>query len=84
MVWYKSESTTRPEPIDEESSKTVVFIRKNITTIEKQGITFYIYDEAKIPKNMYYETKAALSHELEIQNGNIQYLARMCDIDLEV
>lgn len=58
-MWYKSESTARPELIDTTSSKVYVYVRKNIEEVERQdeqtGETYivYVYDETKIPKDVY-------------------------------
>ena len=57
-MWYKSESTSRPELINTTSSKVYVYVRKNIEEVERedeQGNTYivYVYDETKIPKEVY-------------------------------
>lgn len=57
-MWYKSESTTKPEIIDSTSSKVYVYVRKNIQEIEREEegrntYTVYVYDETKIPKEVY-------------------------------
>ena len=57
-MWYKSESTARPEIVDSTSSKVYVYVRKNIEEVERedeQGNTYivYVYDETKIPKEVY-------------------------------
>ena len=58
-MWYKSESTTRPEIVDSTSSKVYVYVRKNIEEVEREdeqtGNTYivYVYDETKIPKEVY-------------------------------
>ncbi len=58
-MWYKSESGERPILIDKDSSKVYVFVRKNIQEIEREdeqeGKTYivYVYDEMKLPKEVY-------------------------------
>lgn len=52
-MWHKSESSTRPETIDKTSSHVWVYIRKNIHLESREEDTVYVYDEAKIPKDMY-------------------------------
>ena len=58
-MWYKSESTARPEIIDKISSKVYVYVRKNIEEVEREDeqtgdkYTVYVYDEMKVPKEVY-------------------------------
>ena len=58
-MWYKSESTTKPEIVDSTSSKIYVYVRKNIQEIEREDeqignkYIVYVYDETKIPKDVY-------------------------------
>ena len=58
-MWYKSESTTRPEIVDSTSSKVYVYVRKNIEEVEREDeqtgnkYIVYVYDETKIPKEVY-------------------------------
>lgn len=57
-MWYKAESTTLPAIIDDTSSRVYVYVRKNIVAeqyVDESGekITVYIYDEIKIPKEVY-------------------------------
>ena len=59
LIFYKSESNTKPVEIDVESSPTTVYIRKNIVEDERTDIgtgetmLVYTYDEAKTPKDEY-------------------------------
>ena len=91
MNYAKSESTIKPELIDTTSSKTTVYIRKNI--IEKERIdketgdstTYYEYDEAKLAKEEYQEYLKELEIiDIQKQRADIDYIALMSDIDLEV
>ena len=57
-MWYKSESTTRPDAVNTTMSKKYVYLRKNIreeTREYESGVTYtvFIYDECKIPKEVY-------------------------------
>lgn len=52
-MWYNSESKNKPELIDSTSSQKYVYVRKNITEIQREDETLYQYDEAKIPKDVY-------------------------------
>lgn len=63
MKWYKSESTIRPDEVDTTSSKTSVYLRRNI--VEKQRESeidgemqmYYEYEEAKLTKEEYEKYK---------------------------
>ena len=91
MNYAKSESTIKPELIDTTSSKTTVYIRKNI--IEKERIdnetgdstAYYEYDEAKLTKEEYQEYLKELEIiDIQKQRADIDYIALMSGIDLEV
>ena len=91
MNYVKSESTIKPELIDTTSSKTTVYIRKNI--IEKERIDnetgdstpYYEYDEAKLTKEEYREYLKELEIiDIQKQRADIDYIALMSGIDLEV
>ena len=90
MNYVKSESTIKPEMIDATSSKTTVYIRKNI--IEKERIdnetgdstAYYEYDEAKLTKEEYQEYLKELEIiDIQKQRADIDYIALMSGIDLE-
>ena len=91
MNYAKSESTIKPELIDTTSSKTTVYLRKNI--IEKERMdketgdftTCYEYDEAKLTKEEYQEYLKELEIiDIQKQRADIDYIALMSGIDLEV
>ena len=91
MNYVKSESTIKPELIDTTSSKTTAYIRKNI--IEKERMdketgdytTYYEYDEAKLTKEEYQEYLKELEIiDIQKQRADIDYIALMSGIDLEV
>jgi hypothetical protein len=58
-MWYKSEAATSPKVVDNTSSKKWVYVRKNIVTEQRKDetadktYTVYVYDECKIPKDVY-------------------------------
>ena len=91
LNWNKSESTVYPELIDTTSSKTTVYLRKNVA--EKQvdddmsgeSYTMYEYDEAKLTKAEYKQYLKEMSiMDIEQQRADIDYIAFMTGVDLEV
>ena len=91
MNYVKSESTIKPESIDTTSSKTTVYIRQNIVenikTDEVSGeeTVFYEYEEAKLTKAEYQEYLKELEIiDIQKQRADIDYIALMSGIDLEV
>ena len=55
LEFYKSSSSVKPELIDTTSSKKVVYIRQNIVEVQKDDVTLYEYDEAKLTNAEYEE-----------------------------
>lgn len=59
MGYYKSISNDRPQAVDNTSSPTTVYLRKNIKAVEVKDVetgntrTEYHYDEATISKDEY-------------------------------
>ena len=58
MQSYKTEGTTKPEKIDDISSKNYVYLRENIkmekrTDEEGKSETVYTWDEKKVRKDVY-------------------------------
>ena len=91
MNYAKSKSTIKPELIDTTSSETTVYIRKNIVenikTDEMSGeeTVFYEYEEAKLTKAEYKEYLKELEIiDIQKQRADIDYIALMSGIDLEV
>lgn len=89
MKWHKSESSIMPDKVDTTSSKTTVYLRKNI--VEKQrepedgsGMqTYYEYDETKLTKDEYEEyLKRIALIDVEQQRADIDYIAIMTGISL--
>lgn len=91
LEYEKSTSMAYPELIDTTSSQTTVYLRKNV--IEKQVIdeetkevrTVYEYDECKLTKEEYKQYLAEMSIiDIEQQRADIDYIALMTGVDLEV
>ena len=91
LNFIKSQSSIKPELIDTTSSKTTVYIRQNIVEVEKTNesdntsTTFYEYEEAKLTKKEYDQYLKELSIiDIQKQRADIDYIALMSGIDLEV
>ena len=89
--YIKSESTIKPELVDTTSSKKYVYLRKDIIETQKtdefsdETLTLYEYQEAKLTKAEYKEYLAELSIiDIQQQRADIDYIAIMTGIDLEV
>lgn len=89
--YIKSESTIKPELVDTTSSKKYVYLRKDIIETQKtdefsnETITLYEYQEAKLTKAEYQEYLAELSIiDIQQQRADIDYIAIMTGVDLEV
>lgn len=91
LKYVKSQSSVKPELIDTTSSKVVVYLRQNIVenikTDEMFGkeTVFYEYEEAKLTKEEYQEYLKELEIiDIQKQRADIDYIALMSGIDLEV
>ena len=91
LNYIKSQSSVEPELVDTTSSKTTVYIRQNIVenkkTDEMSGkeTVFYEYEEAKLTKEEYQEYLKELEIiDIQKQRADIDYIALMSGIDLEV
>ena len=91
LNYVKSQSSVKPDLIDTTSSKTTVYIRQNIVenikTDEMSGkeTVFYEYEEAKLTKEEYQEYMKELEIiDIQKQRADIDYIALMSGIDLEV
>ena len=91
IKYIKSESTIKPELVDTTSSKTTVYLRKNIVEKEimneetGESTLYYEYDEAKLTKEEYQEYLKELEiMDIQKQRADIDYIALMSGIDLEV
>ena len=90
LNYIKSQSTIKPDLIDTTSSKSTVYLRKNIVEVEKinesdnSTTLFYEYDEAKLSKEEYQEYLKELEIiDIQKQRADIDYIALMSGIDLE-
>ena len=91
LNFIKSQSSVKPDLVDATSSKTTVYIRQNIVEnqrtdeISGETSTFYEYQEAKLTKEEYQEYLKELEIiDIQKQRADIDYIAIMSGIDLEV
>ena len=91
LNYIKSQSSVKPDLVDTTSSKVVVYLRQNIVenikTDEMSGeeTVFYEYEEAKLTKSEYQEYLKELEIiDIQKQRADIDYIALMSGIDLEV
>ena len=91
LNYIKSQSSVKPDLVDTTSSKVVVYLRQNIIenikTDEMSGeeTVFYEYEEAKLTKQEYQEYLKELEIiDIQKQRADIDYIALMSGIDLEV
>ena len=91
LNYVKSQSSIKPILVDTTSSKIVVYLRQNIVekikTDEMSGeeTVFYEYEEAKLTKEEYQEYLKELEIiDIQKQRADIDYIALMSGIDLEV
>lgn len=89
--YIKSESTIKPELVDTTSSKKYTYLRKDIIETQKvdefsnETTTLYEYQEAKLTKAEYQEYLTELSIiDIQQQRADIDYIAIMTGVDLEV
>ena len=86
LNYIKSKSSVKPELIDTISSKKVVYMRKNIIEVQTEDDDIiYEYEEAKLSKAEYEQYLKELSIiDIQQQRADIDYIALMTGIDLEV
>ena len=91
LNYVKSQSSVKPDLVDTTSSKVVVYLRQNIVenikTDEMSGeeTVFYEYEEAKLTKQEYQEYLKELEIiDIQKQRADIDYIALMSGVDLEV
>lgn len=84
LNYIKSQSTVKPELIDTTSSKSTVYLRKNIVEVERNDMNddtstiFYEYDEAKLTKEEYQEYLKELEIiDIQQQRADIDYILLM-------
>ena len=91
LNFIKSQSSVKPDLVDTTSSKVVVYLRQNIIENKKtdemsgEQTVFYEYEEAKLTKEEYKEYLKELEIiDIQKQRADIDYIAIMSGIDLEV
>ena len=91
LKYVKSQSSVKPDLLDTTSSKVVVYLRQNIvekiktSEISGEETVFYEYEEAKLTKAEYQEYLKELEIvDIQKQRADIDYIALMSGIDLEV
>ena len=91
LKYVKSQSSVKPDLLDTTSSKVVVYLRQNIVENKKidgmsgEETVFYEYEEAKLTKQEYQEYLKELEIiDIQKQRADIDYIALMSGIDLEV
>lgn len=91
LNYKKSQSSIKPDLIDTTSSKKYVYLRKNIVEVnskdEQSGEdrSYFEYDEAKLTRSEYEEYLKELSIlDIQQQRADIDYIALMTGVDLEV
>lgn len=73
--WYNSESTVRPAEVDYESSPTTVYLHRKIKEVEREGTTYYTYEEAKLTPAEYTVYAAEQTRE-----DNLAIMSALVDI----
>lgn len=86
MKWVQAESTVRPLEVDLESSLEYVLLHRNISEEEREGVLYYLYEEALVPKEDY-ENIVNITDEMQRQternSANIDYIAMEVGVDLD-
>lgn len=83
--YTSSQSTVKPDLIDSSSSKKYVYLRKEIIETSADDGVLYDYQEAKLTKEEYEEYLKELSIiDIQQQRADIDYIALMAGVDLEV
>lgn len=87
--WHNSESTVKPLSVDDTLSKIVVYLRRNIqeeVRTDDQGneTTWYVYEEAEIEKEAYYQIAACISGVQEQTDANTVDIEGLGDAILEM
>ena len=70
-MWYKAQGMEIPSTIDKTSSQVYVYVRKNISAEQRtaendETETIYVWDEAKVPKEIFDIFKAQTENEVRI------------------
>lgn len=85
--YVKSQSSVKPDLINSTSSKKYIYLRKDIIEVQQpdNDNIFYEYQEAKLTHKEYEQYLKELSIiDIQQQRADIDYIALMAGIDLEV
>ena len=85
MAWKQSENASpeKPVAIDETSSNTTVFVRRNFVKIPERTVDdmvipeHWVYEEEHVPKDQWTTYRASMEN-----SANIDYLAMEMGVDL--
>lgn len=90
IEYAKSQSSEKPDLIDQTSSKSHVYLRRNISESYREDMDgnnqkYYDYEEAKLTKEEYeqYINEIAML-DIRQQRADIDYIALCVGVDLEV
>ena len=79
IEWYKSESTTKPKEVDYESSPTTVYLHRKIKSEEREGVTWFTYEEAKLTPAEYTVYAAE-----QTRQDNLAIMSALTDIYAQI
>ena len=79
VTWYKTESTTKPKEVDYESSPTTVYLHRKIKSEEREGVTWFTYEEAKLTPAEYTVYAAEQTRE-----DNLAIMSALTDIYAQI
>lgn len=89
----ENSSSVKPEAIDRNLSERYVYVRKDFEEVQNldqdgkpTGETHWRYLEQKIPVSDWeiYQTAIVADTKSDENAMNIEYIAMMCDVDLDV
>lgn len=89
MDYQVVHGTQEQKPLNYECCGDIVFVRKNIARVNvttgEDEVEMWQYEEAKITAQEFTETfSASVTDQQETQQAQIDYIAMMSDIELEV
>ena len=90
LNYIKSQSKNYPDLVDNTSSKTFVYLRKNVIELTihdielGKNVTSFEYEEVKLTKEEYQQYLKELEIiDIQQQRADIDYIALMTGVDLE-
>ena len=66
IEWNSVKSTVRPDDIDYTSSPNTVYLHRNVTESEKDGVVYYDFEEAKLTPSEFAIYSAAKTTETQL------------------